>query len=97
VIEVRAEEVVLQRWPSPSFSSSSSSSLQDTKVIATPHQSGIIYSTIPPLDSLPIPTVTSPSNIASIPANSLVKSNILVPVTTYDGVIGFYGESSWSS
>ena len=50
--------------------------MQDTKVIATPRQSGIIYSPIPPLDSLPIPTVTSPSNIASIPANSLVLSQI---------------------
>ena len=49
----------------------------------------IIYSSIPPLDSLPIPTVTSPSNIASIPANSLVKSDIPVPITTYDVVIGF--------
>ena len=92
-----AVEIVLQRWHSPSFSSSSSSSLQDTKVIATPRQSGIIYSSIPPLDSLPIPTVTSPSNIASIPANSLVKSDIPVPITTYDVVIGFYGESSWLS
>ena len=64
VIEVMAVEIVLQRWHSPSFSSSSSSSLQDTKVIATPHQSDIIYSLNPPLDSLPIPTVTSPSNIA---------------------------------
>ena len=51
--------------------------------------SGIIYHSIPPLDSLPIPTVTNPSNIAYIPANSLVNSYILVPVTTQDVVIGF--------
>jgi hypothetical protein len=50
-----------------------------------PRQYSIIYPSIPPLDSLPIPSVTNPSIIAYIPANSY----ILVPVTTHDVVIGF--------
>ena len=63
-----------------SSSSSSSSSLQDMKVVAPPRQSGINRPSIPSLDSLSIPSVTNPSNI--------VNSYILVPVTTYDVVIG---------
>ena len=51
-----AEEVVLQGLSSPSSSLSSSLSLQDTKVVAPPRQSGIISLSISLFDSLYIPT-----------------------------------------
>ena len=50
---------------------------------------GIIYPSIPPFDSLPIPTVANPSNIASILAKLKVDSYI--PVSAEKMVSGIVG------
>ena len=47
---------------------------------------------IPPLDSLPLPTVTSPSNIASIHANSLINSNTPAPGGTTGVIVSQVGQ-----